>query len=153
MNPAFVLQLASTLFLTGVVWFVQVVHYPLFARVGAEGFPAYERVHAQLTTWVVAPVMLVEIGTAFWLLAFPSREIPRRGLWVGFVLLVGIWASTFLLQVPEHAALERGFDADTHQRLVSTNWIRTVLWTGRSLILLAILRQGGDRRRRPPRGS
>lgn len=146
MNLVFVLQLASTLFLTGVVWFVQVVHYPLFAEVGAEDFPAYERVHAQLTTWVVAPVMLVEIGTAFWLLAFPSREIPRRGLWVGLVLLVGIWASTFLLQVPAHAALERGFDADTHHRLVSTNWIRTVLWTGRSLILLAMLRRGGYRR-------
>jgi hypothetical protein len=29
---------ASTLFMTGLSWFVQVVHYPLFAAVGPDAF-------------------------------------------------------------------------------------------------------------------
>ena len=31
------LHAAATLFMTGLIWFVQVVHYPLFARVGEDG--------------------------------------------------------------------------------------------------------------------
>ena len=33
-------HLAATLFMVGVIWFVQVVHYPLFAKVGATAFAA-----------------------------------------------------------------------------------------------------------------
>ena len=54
----------ATVAMTGLIWFVQVVHYPLFARVGEEGFHAYEAAHARATSRVVAPLMLGEVGTA-----------------------------------------------------------------------------------------
>jgi hypothetical protein len=38
-----------------------------------------------------------------------------------------------------HRRLERGFDADAHRRLVLGNWVRTVAWTARGVILLLIL--------------
>lgn len=53
--------------------------------------------------------------------------------------LVGIgalWASTFLLQVPCHNRLGQAYHPATHQRLVRTNWIRTLIWTSRLLLLL-----------------
>jgi hypothetical protein len=53
MKYVLLLQAAATLFMTGVIWFVQVVHYPLMARVGAAGFPDYEAAHARLTGYVV----------------------------------------------------------------------------------------------------
>jgi len=46
---------AATLVMVGVIWFVQVVHYPLMARVSASEFAAYEREHQNRTTFVVAP--------------------------------------------------------------------------------------------------
>ena len=49
---------ASTLYMTGVIWFVQIVHYPLMARVGGAQFREYSRLHQLQTTWVVAPAML-----------------------------------------------------------------------------------------------
>ena len=52
----------ATLYMTGLIWFVQVVHYPLMARVGEDGFAEYEKHHQRLTTWVVAPPMAA--GTA-----------------------------------------------------------------------------------------
>lgn len=76
MNPqsaVLVANVALAWFLAGLIWTIQVVHYPLFPRVGREGFAAYEQAH--------------------------------------------------------------GFDADAHARLVSSNWIRTVAWSARALLL------------------
>ncbi len=49
-------HLLATALLPGLIWFVQVVHYPLFAAVGQEGFHAYERQHQRLKAFVVAPL-------------------------------------------------------------------------------------------------
>jgi hypothetical protein len=57
-------HLAATLFMVGVIWFVQVVHYPLFSRVGPEKFSLYSEAHSRLTTYVVGPPMLAEASTA-----------------------------------------------------------------------------------------
>ena len=59
------LQVAATLCMVGLIWFVQIVHYPLLAQVGRDGFRRYEMDHQRLTTWVVAPLMLTELTTAF----------------------------------------------------------------------------------------
>ena len=50
--------------MVGVIWFVQVVHYPLFSSVGPEKFTVYSEAHSRLTTYVVGPPMLVDVATA-----------------------------------------------------------------------------------------
>ena len=62
------LHAVATLFMVGLIWFVQVVHYPLMALVGEHGFASYAQRHQSLTSLVVAPAMLLEAGTAGWLL-------------------------------------------------------------------------------------
>jgi len=126
---------AATLGMLGVIWFVQVVHYPLMASVGTEEFAAYEQAHARQTTFVVAPLMLVELATGI-ALAFGVAGGGAARWWIGLALIALIWISTFALQVPQHARLASGFDAEAHARLVATNWIRTVLWTARAGIVL-----------------
>ena len=54
----------STLFMVGLTWFVQVVHYPLFSRVDPDSFPAYHEEHSARTTWVVAAPMLIELASS-----------------------------------------------------------------------------------------
>jgi|688.fasta_scaffold838315_2 hypothetical protein len=131
----FVANLASTWFLTGLIWTIQLVHYPLFDRVGREGFASYEGAHARMITPMVGPAMLIEALTAALLLMARPRFMPAWAAWAG-VALVGIaWLSTFLLQVPMHGTLARGFDVDAHARLVGTNWIRTAAWTARAVLL------------------
>ncbi len=135
------LHLAATAFMTGLIWFVQVVHYPLFARVGREGFQAYEAAHTRLTTLVVGPAMLAEATLAglilFHALSHEDLDSFLPGLSVG--LLVVIWFSTAFVQVPCHRRLERGFDAAAARRLVRTNWARTVAWTARSAVAAAMV--------------
>lgn len=135
MTALLLVHAAATLVMTGIIWFVQVVHYPLFARSGGAAFARYAADHSRLTTRVVGPPMLVEAGAASLLVVADPRPLTA----VGAVLLGGVWASTMLLQVPCHRRLAEGFDAAVHRRLVRGNWIRTVAWTARGGVALALL--------------
>lgn len=128
---------AATLFMTGLIWFVQIVHYPLFGAVGQDGFASYEQSHGRLTTFVVGPPMLVEAATAVLLVALR----PHWTTYLGLALLAAVWISTAFLQVPAHNVLGSGFDATVHSRLVTTNWIRTFAWTARAVLCLALLQR------------
>lgn len=134
----FLTHLTATLFMVGVIWFVQIVHYPLFDRVGPSVFTAYSDAHSRLTTYVVGPPMLLELSTGVLLLVFRPANVPAAMLWVGLALIIVIWLSTTFLQVPRHEILGAGFDAVTHRGLVVTNWIRTVAWTLRGILILWI---------------
>ena len=112
---------AATLFLVGLIWFVQIVHYPLMARVPVSECAAYEHEHQNRTTGVVAPTMLIEALTAVMLLVDVPPGSGRILPAIGITLLAVIWLSTFLVQVPLHARLGTGFDAVAHRRLVFSN--------------------------------
>ena len=136
MKLVFLLHVLSTLVMVGVIWIVQVVHYPLFAGVGGAGWAAYEAGHQSRITLVVGPAMLVELATAVWLVLDRPAALPALPVVAGAALVGVIWASTAFVQVPLHGALGEGFDPDAHARLVATNWVRTVAWTVRGGLVL-----------------
>ena len=76
------LHLIPTTFMAGVIWFVQVVHYPLFRAVGERAFRSYEERHTVLTTWVVLPPMVAELGLSLWLLLQAPADAAAIA-WVG----------------------------------------------------------------------
>ena len=136
MNFLLLVHLAATLFMVGLIWFVQVVHYPLFGKIGIEGFPSYAEAHSRLTTWVVGPPMLLEASTAIVLLFVRPEGVPASLAWTGAGLLAIVWLSTALLQVPRHTTLGLGFQAEAHRFLVLSNWVRTAAWSLRGVIVL-----------------
>ena len=129
------IQITSTWFLIGLIWTIQVVHYPLFAAVGPDRFVDYEAAHARLITFVVGPAMLIEAVTALLFITNRPPAIPAWIAWTGLALVAVIWISTVAIQVPAHGRLAEGFEAATHARLVGSNWIRTAAWTARGLLL------------------
>lgn len=131
-----IVQLAATVSLAGIIWLVQTVHYPLFGFVGEEKYKAFHVAHMNWITYVVAPLMILEAVSAALLIFYPLENADSRVLWIGAVLVVAVWLSTFLLQVPLHEKLARSFDASAHNLLVNTNWIRTIGWTLRAGIVL-----------------
>lgn len=138
-DTAFLLiHAAATWFMTGLIWFVQIVHYPLFIAVGKDDFPAYEREHQRRTTLVVAPVMLIELATAA-TLCFRTAGTDRTLALTGAALLAVIWASTWLLQVPLHNRLGTGHQPHLIRRLATSNWLRTASWTARAALAAALL--------------
>ena len=130
-------HLVATAFMTGLIWYVQVVHAPRLAGWPPDDFGRWEARHRERTAAVVSPAMLVEGATAAWLGIRPPRRVSPWLFAAGAAALVCIWASTFFLQVPAHGMLTLGWDPDVHARLVATNWIRTALWSMR-LVLIAI---------------
>lgn len=124
-------QLLVTGYLMGLIWFVQLVHYPLLSMVGEDRFFNYHRSHTRWTTLAVAPAMLVELGLGIAV----AWYLPWHPLaWTGLGLIAAVWISTFLIQRPVHAALSRdGFDPILVRRLVRSNWLRTAAWTLRGI--------------------
>ncbi len=135
----FLANLAATWFMVGLIWFVQIVHYPLMAEVGRDGFAGYEAKHSAWTTWVVMPAMLLELGSAIALLVARPTTMPPWLAWMGVALVAVVWLSTGLLQVPQHNRLLVAFDADAHAWLVASNWLRTIAWSVRGALLLVPL--------------
>ena len=142
---ALFVQTAATWALVGLIWTMQIVHYPLFAGVGRDGYPAWQKSHMARVTVVVGPLMVCEALAALRVLlsALRAGEAAQLPLaWTGCGLLAAIWLSTALVQAPLHGRLAAGYDAGLQRRLVRTNWVRTVLWTARGVVVLVQLSRG-----------
>ncbi|MEN8864645.1 MAG: hypothetical protein ABF381_03615 [Akkermansiaceae bacterium] len=122
------LQLAASAAMTGVIWMVQIAIYPLFARLEGKTFDDYHTQYMTRVTYVIAPLMFIEATccAACLYLGDWQRMLPST------LLLATIWSSTALIQVPKHAKLT----PETVQALVRSNWIRTIAWTVRTVLLI-----------------
>lgn len=139
MSIVFIIQLAASFFMTGLIWFVQLVHYPLFDKVGFNAFPQFHAEHTRRTSVVVMPVMLIELVTGVWLILLYHDGWGGICSRIIVLLLIAIWLSTFLVQVPVHGRLGIFFQRFFYDRLVRSNWIRTIAWTIKSGLLLSML--------------
>jgi hypothetical protein len=130
----------ATAMMLGVIWTVQVVHYPLFARVPAEAFCAYERAHMRRISVIVGPAMVAELATAGWIAADPAgMGVTPWMAWVGAALVAINWVSTATMQGPMHQRLSHGKDDVLIRRLVATNWVRTIAWSARAVLAVAMV--------------
>lgn len=139
LNSLFLVHLSATLFMTGLIYFVQVVHYPLFAKVGTPYFMEYHHQHTFWTGFVVMAPMLTEALSAVALIWFRPPGVSSFFAWLGLILVGIIWLSTATQQVPQHNTLSQGFDMASYRILVSSNWVRTIAWSLRSALLLICL--------------
>jgi hypothetical protein len=130
---------SATWYMVGLIWLIQVVHYPLMQMVGRAEFVPYSLRHQQAITPVVGIPMLIEVVTAVVLLV--QDPYLRRSGWflASCVLLVVIWVSTAFWQVPLHRDLLDGHAAERVNSLVLSNWVRTIAWSARGLIVGALV--------------
>lgn len=131
-----IVQALSTFGMTAVIWFVQLVQYPSFAKVDPRAFAEFHAFHSTRITLIVGPLMLAEALTATALVLRPERGIPSAEAWIGLGLVALVWASTAFLQVPMHGKLGAGFDEAAWRFLCTSNWVRTVGWSLRSVLVV-----------------
>lgn len=129
--------------MAGVIWFVQVVHYPLFRNIAPVEFSEYHRRHLSATGWVVAPGMVLEMVTGIALVVLEPALLAQPFFAAAFGLLLMIWVSTGVVQVPAHRKMRHeGNERRIVNSLVSLNWVRTVGWSVRGVLLAGfVLRQ------------
>ena len=135
------LQILSCYFMTGVIWIIQLIHYPSFRFVDFKEFNSFQNFHTKTITFIVGPMMVLEIFTAFYLLLISDFST----YWiVQILLLILIWLCTAFLSVPIHNLLAQPHINNTERLqiikvLVNTNWPRTILWSMRSLLFVVVI--------------
>lgn len=139
MNAVLLASVASTLFMVGLAWFVQVVHYPLFPMVGEAGFPAFHDAHSRSTALVVIFPMTVELLSSIALAVDPPEGTGLLAL-AGAILAIAIWVLTAAVLAPMHGRIGReGPTTPNLGRLVRLSWPRTILWTLHGVVVVAML--------------
>lgn len=144
MNPRIaeitaVAQVVGSVGMFGVIWMVQVVHYPLMRFVSASRFDRFETAHRTRISWVVGPLMLIEGVCVLAFLVAPPAGLLWWLPWAGAAAEAIAIGSTVFISAPLHERLNTHFDPATLDRLITTNWIRTVAWTARAGLAIAML--------------
>ncbi len=154
-----------TSFLVGLIWFVQIVHYPIFKEVGKQNFHQFHLAHTTLTGKVVILPMLLELGLSFWLVwegyeincvlttnQVSENMVMRMGnfylySFIALFFTILLWILTAWIFVPLHGKLgdeNKGYDLEIMKKLVSRNWFRTFFWSLQLLFLIYMVMEVTD---------
>ena len=133
MDLLFFLNVISAFLLTGVIWTIQIVHYPSFHYIDKLSFTNFHHFHERRISIIVMPLMLIELTTSTVLYINNMSSIVFA---LNLLIVVLIWCSTFFIQVPIHSILSEKKDKKLIEKLVNTNWIRTFLWSMRMLLII-----------------
>ncbi len=131
------LHLFACFAMTGVIWLVQLVQYPMFAYVAPERFAAAHAMHSQNITLLVFPLMGLELGTGLYLLFATEAAGGPVGAILNVISVLALWGITAFIFVPLHNQLAiGGYDLAVLERLVRLNGWRTAIWSGRAVVWL-----------------
>jgi hypothetical protein len=133
MDLLFFLNVISAFLLTGVIWTIQIVHYPSFHYIDQMSFTNFHHFHERRISIIVMPLMLIELTTST---ALYINNMSSIVFALNLLIVVLIWCSTFFIQVPIHSILSQKKDKKLIEKLVNTNWIRTFLWSMRMLLII-----------------
>jgi len=124
-SPWFDLHDFCVIWMTAVIWLVQVLIYPAFRFVADSDFKAFHKRHCDRISFLVAPMFAEPIGVAFVIL-----EGTRNLEWIFHAASIAlILAVTAVFSAPTHSILANGKQKHSIDRLIRFNWIRTVLWS------------------------
>jgi hypothetical protein len=131
---------AIIFYVTGGIWFAQIVVYPLFGKVGTNEYVAYHRFYSSRI-----PLPVIVPGFASFLLPVVLVFLRPDSVPISLALanaacgLIGLYV-TVVLEIPRHARLEKGGkQEDVIRELIRYNWPRTLSITGSALLTLLML--------------
>ena len=130
-------HLIFTSIMTGVIWVIQIVHYPSFHFIEKELYTAFQKFHMNKISIIVIPIMLAELITGIML--FLDKSFKSPFLIISIIILVLIWLITGVFFTKAHNELIAGYQELVVNQLVAMNWIRTLLWTLRLLLLTSFV--------------
>jgi len=121
------------IWMTAVIWLVQVLIYPNFRFIPEADFKAFHKRHCDRISLPVGP-MIVQL----FMVAMVLMEGPRTPEWIFHGIAIAlIYAVTAVFSAPAHARLGKGKDPSAIDRLILSNWVRTLLWTAELILILA----------------
>ena len=128
-----IIHTIATSVMVGVIWIIQLVHYPSFHFIELNKYTTFQRFHMSRISYVVIPAMLTELFTLI-LIIISMDQIDTLVL-ASAILLIFIWLITAVFFSGVHQKLTLGYDQTVVDKLVKLNWGRTLLWTLRLLLI------------------
>ncbi|OZV69779.1 hypothetical protein [Winogradskyella aurantia] len=123
------LDLARLLTDTGfliLIWAVQLVIYPSFNYYTPKNLFEWHKNYTVRVTYIVLPLMFSQLILA----VIYVWQIQNWYSILSILIIVILWLLTFLIFVPLHQGIDKAQPQErVCDKLVSKNWIRTVLWT------------------------
>lgn len=125
--------------MVGLIWVMQIVHYPLFAEVGETTYRGFQADHMTRISKLLAVPWAAEVLSAIALVFLAPTSRLRTAAIIGLGLVGLVAAITAFGAAPVHGGLLDGFDGDAHRRLLTINWTRTLVWTARGILAAALV--------------
>ena len=136
-NLSLLIHLFASLCFVGIIWYVQLIAYPQFRMVSVHDWIPFEKNHTRRSFWLIAPLFVLETlgmaGTAIYYVT--SAPLLIIGSTVCYLIA---YIATFTIHMPLHRLLSTSHQTKWIDRLITTNWYRTVAWTLKGLLALLL---------------
>ena len=133
MNFLFLLIIINSI-LVGVILMTQILSYPLLLKLSKSDFYDYYNSYTKRISFIVIPLMIFEVLLSIIL----NTILNNFYLFASNILLLIIWGSTFFIQVPIHNKLSSNHSYSLINKLIFTNWIRTIAWISKLMTLIKL---------------
>lgn len=109
------------------IWIVQLIIYPSFRHIDPNRFVQWHHEYMRRISFIVMPLMLTQAACLGFVLISEGMTLPNG---IALVAVLTAWAVTFTCSVPCHNKLqELGNETEWVDRIINTNWVRTIAWT------------------------
>ena len=132
----FMIHLVSTSFMVGVIWIVQLVHYPTFLFIDEQKSNDFQKFHMSRISYIVMPAMTTELFSGIYIYIYSNMAIDSNLFLLALTVLIINWIITALVFVKMHNKLLINYKIEIISLLVKWNWLRTLLWSVRLILLL-----------------
>ena len=133
MDYLFLLIIINSI-LVGVILMTQILSYPLLLKLGISNFYNYYNSYTNRISFIVIPLMIFEVLLSIIL----NIILNNFYLFASNILLIVVWGSTFFIQVPIHNKLSSNHSYVLINKLIYTNWIRTIAWICKLIIVIKL---------------
>ena len=131
-DTLYFIQIVCNSYLVSLVFMTQFITYPTFLHIDKDKFSEYHRKYVNNISFIVAPVMLIELLTLSLIAYFSKDFLIIKSL----ILLLVIWLATFFIMIPSHNKISKAFNKKEINRLINYNWVRTILWSFKLLLII-----------------
>ena len=131
-DTLYFIQIVCNSYLVSLVFMTQFITYPTFLHIDKDKFSEYHRKYVNNISFIVAPVMLIELLTLFLIAYFSKDFLIIKSL----IILLVIWLTTFFIMIPSHNKISKAFNEKEINRLINYNWVRTILWSFKLLVII-----------------
>ena len=131
-DTLYFIQIVCNSYLVSLVFMTQFITYPTFLDIDKDKFLEYHQKYVNKISFIVAPVMLIELLTLFLIAYLSSEFLIVKTL----ILLLVIWLTTFFIMIPSHNRISKSFDKKEIINLINYNWVRTILWSLKLLLII-----------------